>query len=114
MHSVINNENLRDFSVLLISELHVWRDNEGRAILTLAAHNNWIKTEPTILNTKDRWAYRSMIWTRSDLEAKQVRINSSDITAAIIKLSQHTILLISVYIPGSDTEALEFAIQSIN
>ena len=51
-----------------------------------------------------------MIWTRSDLEAEQVRIDSSDITAATIKLSQHTILLILVYIPGSDTEALKFAI----
>ena len=87
MHSVINNENLRDFLVLLISEPHVWRDNEGRAILTLIAHNNWIKTESTILNTKNRWAYCSMIWTWSDLEAEQVRINLLDIIAAIIKLS---------------------------
>ena len=61
MHSVINDENLRDFLVLLISEPHVWRDNKGRAILILIVHNNWIKTEPTILNTKDRWVYHSMI-----------------------------------------------------
>ena len=87
MYSVINDENLRDFSVLLISEPHVWRDDEGRAISTPTAHNNWIKTEPTISNTEERWAYRSMIWTRSDLEAEQVRIDLLDITAAIIKLS---------------------------
>ena len=87
MHSIINNKNLRDFSVLLISEPHVWRDNKRRAILTLIEHNNWTKTEPIILSTEERWAYRSMIWTRSDLETEQVRINSSDIIVAIIKLS---------------------------
>ena len=114
MHSVINDENLRDFGALLISEPHVWRNKEGRAISTPTAHNNWTKTEPTILNTEERWAYRSMIWTRSGLEAEQVRIDSSDITAVIIKLPKHAILLISVYVQGSDKEALEFAIRSIS
>ena len=59
MHSVINDENLRDFGVLLILEPHVWRDKEGRAISTPTAHNNWTKIEPTTFNTEDRWAYRS-------------------------------------------------------
>ena len=50
MHSMINDGNLRDFSVLLISELHVWTDDEGRAISTPTAHNDWTKTESTISN----------------------------------------------------------------
>ena len=114
MYSVINDENLRDFGALLISEPHVWRNKERRAISTPTAHNNWTKTEPTILNTKERWAYRNMIWTRSDLEAEQVRIDSSDITEVIIKLLKYAILLISVYVQGSDKEALQFVIQSIS
>ena len=76
----------------------MWGDNKERAILILIAHNNWIKTEPITFITKDGQAYRSIIQTWLDIEAKQVRINLLDITAVIIRLSKHVILLISVYI----------------
>ena len=72
MHTVINNESLKDFGAILISEPHVWRNNEGRAILTPITHHNWTKIEPLILNNEGRWAYHSMIWARADLETEQV------------------------------------------
>ena len=34
MHSVMNDESLKDFEAILILEPHVWRNNEGSAILT--------------------------------------------------------------------------------
>ena len=51
-----------------------------------------------------------MIWTWSNLEAEQVQVESSDITAAIIRLPKHTILLFLVYVQGSDMEALRITI----
>ena len=114
MHSVINDESLRDFGALLLSEPHVRRDEEGKIRLTPAAHHNWFKIEPTSVSTEGSWVYRSMIWTRSDLEAEQVQVESSDVIAAIIRLPKHTILLFSVYVQGSDTEALRIIIQKIS
>ena len=114
MHTVVNDESLRNFGAILISEPHVWRHNEGRAILTPKTHHNWIKTEPSILNNEGRWPYRSMIWTRADLEIEQVQVISSDITAVVIRLPRRQILLLSVYVHGSDTEALRRAINKIN
>ena len=113
MHSVMNDEILKDFGALLISEPHVWRNDEGRSISTPMAHRNWVKYEPTIQNTEGRWAYRSMIWTRADLEVEQVKIESSDITAVTMRLPQCIVLLMSVYVQGSDPDALELAIQII-
>ena len=114
MHSIMNDENLKNFGAILISEPHVWRNNEGRVISTPAAHYNWTKIEPTATCTEGRWAYRSMIWTRIDLEAEQIQVESSDITAVIIRLSGHIILLFSVYVQGSDPEALLLATQKIS
>ena len=54
-----------------------------------------------------------MIWTRADLEVEQVEIESSDITAVTMRLPQCIVLLMSVYVQGSDSDALELAIQNI-
>ena len=40
MHTVINIKSLKDFGVILILELHVWRNNKERAILTPITHYN--------------------------------------------------------------------------
>ena len=114
MHSVINDEILEDFGALLISEPHVWRNNEGKTISTPIAHRNWSKTEPTVCNNEGRWPYRSIIWTRSDLEVEQIRIESFDVMAVVMQLPQGAILLISVNVQGSDPEALRVAILNIN
>ena len=54
MHSVINDESLRDFGALLLSEPHVRRDKEGKIRLTPAGHHNWFKIKPTSASTKGR------------------------------------------------------------
>ena len=40
MHSIINDESLKDFGALLIQEPHVWRNNKDKAILTPLSHVN--------------------------------------------------------------------------
>lgn len=56
-----------------------------------------------------RWAIRSMLWVNKDVEAEQVRIESPDLTAAVIRLPERLIFMASVYVEGGDTSALDDA-----
>ena len=98
MHSIMNDESLKYFGVLLILEPHVWKNSEGKAIFTPMAHSNWTKTEPTVCNDEGRLVYRSMIWTQVNLETEQVPVELSDIIAVIVWLPLCTILIFSVYV----------------
>ena len=107
--SLLNDESLKDFSILAITEPNSWR-NKGKTIVTLAGHQNWIKCLPTAQNKGD-WAYRSMIWARGDLEVEQLPMDSGDLTAILVRLQDCTILVFLVYVPGEDQEAL---LQTLN
>ena len=48
-----------------------------------------------------------MLWVNKDVEAEQVRIESPDITAAVVRLPDRLILVVSVYVPGGDPRALQ-------
>src|SRR3981189_1726231 len=48
-----------------------------------------------------------MLCIRRDLEARQIAVDSADITAAVLRLPDRSILIISVYIPQSDLAALQ-------
>jgi hypothetical protein len=39
-----------------------------------------------------RWAIRSMLWVRKDVEVEQVPIESPDLTAAVIRVFERLIL----------------------
>ena len=56
MHSLINNEEFKSFGALLISELNVYRNQDGIVILLPMAHCNWTKVVPSLIND-GRWAY---------------------------------------------------------
>lgn len=43
-----------------------------------------------------------MLWINKQAEAEQVLIHSPDLTAAIIRLTERTILVASVYVPVTD------------
>jgi len=43
-----------------------------------------------------------MLWVNKEVEAEQVRIEFLDITAAIIRLPERQVLVVSVYVPGED------------
>lgn len=47
-----------------------------------------------------------MLWVRKDLEAEQVAVESSELTAAVLRLPDRAVLVVSVYVPGNDAEAL--------
>ena len=107
----MNDEQLRDFEIIAIAEPHAWALN-GKIFTSPQGHRYWIKILPT--KSKDeRWPLRSMLWIRRDIEAEQIAINSSDLTAAILRLPGRTVLVVSVYIEGGDTAELSIARQLI-
>jgi hypothetical protein len=109
--SLLNDESLKDFSALAISEPYLWRDKESNAIvITPIRHQNWTKMIPTT-HHNGRWAIQSMLWIRKDLEALQVSVESADITAAILHLPDRSILIGSIYVPPADPMALQHTLQ---
>jgi hypothetical protein len=49
---------------------------------------------------------RSMFWIRRDIEVEHVPIQSADLTAAVLRLPDWSILIVSVYVEVNDTNAL--------
>ncbi|KAK8000511.1 reverse transcriptase [Apiospora arundinis] len=60
-----------------------------------------------------RWPIRSMLWVSKEVEAEQVPIESPDITAAVVRLPEHAILVASVYVPVEDPPALQEACRKL-
>ena len=68
---------------------------------------------PTV-QREERWAFRSMLWIREDIGAEQVAVHSSDITAAVLRLPDRSILVVSVYVEGPDADALSCATNNLH
>ncbi len=47
-----------------------------------------------------------MLWVRKDLEVIQLLAESADITAAVLRLPDRSILVALVYVPLADARAL--------
>jgi hypothetical protein len=48
-----------------------------------------------------------MLWVNKEVEAEQVPIDSLDVTAAVVRLSDRLVFTASVYVPGGDGQALQ-------
>jgi endonuclease/exonuclease/phosphatase family metal-dependent hydrolase len=107
----MNDPALKEFSILAISEPYAWV-RDGNVITAPVGHPYWTKLVPTQQHT-ERWAFRSMLWINKEIEATQIPVLSSDLTAALIRLRDRTILVISVYIEPQKEEALTEAICRI-
>jgi hypothetical protein len=68
-------------------------------------HHKWIKMVRSTWR-EGRWAIRSMLWVNRDVEAEQVPIGSPDMTAAILRLPDRRVSVVSVYVPKQDPQAL--------
>ena len=82
--SLMNDEELQDVSVVAIQEPHA-RRIQGRLLTTPMLHHKWTKMVPSTWR-EGRWPIRSMLWVNREVEAEQVRVESPDLTAAIIRL----------------------------
>ena len=54
----MNDEGLKRYAVLAISEPHVWRTDKALRIIFIY-HKNWTKVI-LIVHSEDRWAIRSI------------------------------------------------------
>jgi hypothetical protein len=97
-----------EFEVLAISKPYVWTANHVVATAPMG-HPNWTKVVPTV-QREERWAFWSMLWIRKDIEVEQVLVQSSDLTAAVLRLLDRSILLVLVYVEPYDVEVLRDAI----
>ncbi|KDN71873.1 hypothetical protein CSUB01_09606 [Colletotrichum sublineola] len=102
--SLMNDETIRDMMVVAIQEPQA-RIIQGRLLTTPMGHQGWTKMIPST-HREGRWAIRSMLWVRKDVEAEQIRIESPDLTAAVIQMGDRLILVASVYVPRDNSCAL--------
>jgi hypothetical protein len=107
--SLLNDDSLKDFSVLAISEPYSWKTTDNNVVIPVR-HHNWTKITPTAVHD-GRWPIRSMLWIRNDLEARQIAVDSADITAAILHLPDRSILVVSVYVPKGSLAILQRILQ---
>ena len=103
--SLMNDEEITDAAVIAIQEPQARRIND-RLLTSPMAHHKWTKMVPSICREEGRWAIRSMLWIRKDLEAEQIPIASPDLTAAVLRLPERQILIVSVYVEGGNVQAL--------
>ncbi|KAI2766141.1 transcriptional regulator family: Zinc finger, CCHC-type [Penicillium roqueforti] len=105
--SLMSDEETQDAVALAIQEPPA-RRIQGRLLTTPMGHHKWTKMVPSTWR-EGRWALRSMLWVKKDVEAEQVRIESPDLTAAVIRLPERRILIASVYVEGREPSALDNA-----
>jgi endonuclease/exonuclease/phosphatase family metal-dependent hydrolase len=110
--SLMNDPDLKNYGVLAISEPYA-RKRDGKIITSPMGHSNWTKIIPTHIH-EARWPVRSMLWVRSDIEAEQVPVPSADLTAAVLRLPERDILVVSVYVEKGDVEALESTVRELH
>ena len=109
--SVMNDEELKEFGVLALSEPYV-RRKDGMLSTVPTGHSNWTKLIPTVYH-EGRWAVRSMLWIRKDIEVEQVPVQSADLTAAVLRLPDRSVLVVAVYVEGNNAEALADTLRKI-
>ncbi|GAA93188.1 reverse transcriptase, partial [Aspergillus luchuensis IFO 4308] len=97
--SLLNDTSLKHYYLLLISEPSTMLI-EGK--LTIHTHQKWTAILPTVGEDeiKKPGMCKSMIWVNRDHPAfQQIDIQSTDITAVIIRPGHRKILVMSVYVP---------------
>ena len=66
--SLMNDEEIRDATVLAIQEPHA-RRIQGRLLTTPMGHHKWTKIVPSSWRV-EKWPIRSMLWVNKEVEAE--------------------------------------------
>lgn len=103
-HSMMNDESLKEYAALMVSEPHVF-ELDGKLATSPMGHQGWTAILPSERHD-GRWAIRSMLWVRRDIECEQVEVPSADLTVALLRLPDRSVLVASVYVEGGNTLAL--------
>jgi hypothetical protein len=111
-HSVMNDVNLKEYAALMISEPYVF-EMDGKVTTSPMGHQGWTVIPPSKRHD-GRWAVRSMLWVRKDVECEQVDVPSADLTVALLRLPDRSVLLAPVYVEGSNVAALSGTMSLLN
>jgi hypothetical protein len=76
-------------------------------------HQSWTAILPSQRHD-GRWALRSMLWVRKDIECEQLSVPSADLTVALLRLPDRLVLLASVYVEGANVAALSETISLLD
>ena len=98
-HSVMNDERLRGYAALVVSEPYVF-EMEGKVGTSPMGHHCWTAILPSERHSGP-WAVRSMLWVRKDIEYEQVSMLSKYETFPISGLPG--ILNPQIFIPKLET-----------
>lgn len=101
--SLLNDKETANADILLIQEPHIFVTGDG--VPSAPAHPMWTTHLPTTISQTMhiRHSVRSLIWTHKRLTCTQIPVKSSDITAIMIEVARHLIVIISVYVPYGPT-----------
>ena len=91
----------------MITEPTCFVRDDGKMVAPPSHHARWTQFLPTKMATEGRFPIRSLINASSDLRARRVPAESSDITAVQFKIDQRVFLAISVYVPPVEPDALK-------
>jgi len=105
-HSMMNDEKLRDYGLIMITEPACFRDDEGGVVAAPSHHPNWRQHLPSQADDATRWPIRSLIYAHTDIRTRGVPVASPDIVAVQIRVGMRAILAVSVYVPPQNQEAL--------
>lgn len=89
--SLMNDKEIQGATLLAVQEPHA-RRLQGRLLTTPMQHYKWTKIVPSSCR-EERWPIRSMLWVNKKVKAEQIRIDSPDMTAVIIRLCEHQVLV---------------------
>jgi len=104
-HSTMNDTEFREYSIMLITEPHLSRNQEGKFAATPQSHTYWSPTLPEVLPTEAR--PRAMIWAHKNTKANPVKTTHSDLTGVLVETNGRKILTIAAYVPAKSNSGDE-------
>ena len=88
-HSVMNDESLKEYAALVISEPYVF-EMEREVRTSPLGHQGWTVILPSERHSGRR-PVRSMLWVRKDIECEQLSAASADLTVVLLRLPDRSV-----------------------
>jgi endonuclease/exonuclease/phosphatase family metal-dependent hydrolase len=111
-HALMNDEDLQDISIILVQEPSCFTTEDGQVVAAPTTHTAFQQFIPNKRHEELRFPIRSLIYASHQLRARQIEIQSPDITAIEVEAQGREILAFSIYMQGQWTSAEESRSQA--